>query len=215
MVKQYEDDYELLYMVSENNEDANETIFKKYESVIDYYAKKYSLLVEGKGIDYNDLYQEGLIGLDSAIKGYKDQKDIKFSTFAFICIKRKIITAIKAASRKKHSILNESYSIDYHNDDDKNGFENIVYNNEGGIEDLLVSKENTENFNKRISEELTSFEKQVYELRLYGFNYDEISKNLGKTTKSIESALFRIRIKLKNILNEMNWLFKKIVLLFN
>lgn len=204
MVKQYEDDYELLYMVSENNEDANETIFKKYESVIDYYAKKYSLLVEGKGIDYNDLYQEGLIGLDSAIKGYKDQKDIKFSTFAFICIKRKIITAIKAASRKKHSILNESYSIDYHNDDDKNGFENIVYNNEGGIEDLLVSKENTENFNKRISEELTSFEKQVYELRLYGFNYDEISKNLGKTTKSIESALFRIRIKLKNILNEMN-----------
>ena len=191
-------------MVSENNEDANETIFKKYESVIDYYAKKYSLLVEGKGIDYNDLYQEGLIGLDSAIKGYKDQKDIKFSTFAFICIKRKIITAIKAASRKKHSILNESYSIDYHNDDDKNGFENIVYNNEGGIEDLLVSKENTENFNKRISEELTSFEKQVYELRLYGFNYDEISKNLGKTTKSIESALFRIRIKLKNILNEMN-----------
>lgn len=205
MVKQYEDDYELLYMVSENNEDANETIFKKYESVIDYYAKKYSLLVEGKGIDYNDLYQEGLIGLDSAIKGYKDQKDIKFSTFAFICIKRKIITAIKAASRKKHSILNESYSIDYHNDDDKNGFENIVYNNEGGIEDLLVSKENTENFNKRISEELTSFEKQVYELRLYGFNYDEISKNLGKTTKSIESALFRIRIKLKNILNEMNY----------
>lgn len=204
MVKQYEDDYELLYMVSENNEDANETIFKKYESVIDYYAKKYSLLVEGKGIDYNDLYQEGLIGLDSAIKGYKDQKDIKFSTFAFICIKRKIITAIKAASRKKHSILNESYSIDYHNDDDKNGFENIVYNNEGGIEDLLVSKENTENFNKRISEELTSFEKQVYELRLYGFNYDEISKNLGKTTKSIESALFRIRIKLKNILNEID-----------
>lgn len=204
MVKQYEDDYELLYMVSENNEDANETIFKKYESVVDYYAKKYSLLVEGKGIDYNDLYQEGLIGLDSAIKGYKDQKDIKFSTFAFICIKRKIITAVKAASRKKHSILNESYSIDYHNDDDKNGFENIVYNNEGGIEDLLVSKENTENFNKRISEELTSFEKQVYELRLYGFNYDEISKNLGKTTKSIESALFRIRIKLKNILNEMN-----------
>ena len=204
MEKQYEDDYELLYMISENNEDANETIFKKYEPAIDYYAKKYSLLVEGKGIDYNDLYQEGLIGLDSAIKGYKDQKDIKFSTFAFICIKRKIITAVKAASRKKHSILNESYSIDYHNDDDKNGFANVVYNNEGGIEDLLVSKENTETFNKKLNEELTPFEKQVYELRLYGFNYDEISKNLGKTNKSIESALFRIRIKLKDILNKIN-----------
>ncbi len=204
MVKQYEDDFELLYMVSENNEEANETIFKKYESAIEYYAKKYLPFVEGKGIDYSDLFQEGLIGLDSAIKGYKDQKDIKFSTFAFICIKRKIITAVRQASRKKHSILNESYSIDYHNDDDKNGFENIVYNNTGGLEDLLVSKENLQSFNKLISEELTTFEKQVYELRLYGFNYEEISKNLGKTTKSIESALFRIRIKLKNILNEMN-----------
>lgn len=207
MKKQYEDDFELLYMISDSNEQASETIFKKYEAVIDYYAKKYSPFVEGKGIDYNDLYQEGLIGLDSAIKGYKDQKDIKFSTFAFICIKRKIITAVKQANRKKHSILNESYSIDYHNEDDKNGFENVVHNNDGGIEDLLVSKENAETFNKRLKEELTPFEKQVYELRLYGFNYDEISKNLGKTTKSIESALFRIRIKLKNILNEINWLF--------
>lgn len=204
MVKQYEDDFELLYMISENNEDANETLFKKYEAVVDYYAKKYSHLVEGKGIDYNDLYQEGLIGLDSAIKGYKDQKDIKFSTFAFICIKRKIITAVKKVSRKKHSILNESYSIDYHNEDDKNGFENIVYNNTGGIEDLLVSKENTKTFNEMLNKELTSFEKQVYELRLYGFNYEEISKSLGKTTKSIESALFRIRIKLKEILDKIN-----------
>lgn len=204
MKKQYEDDYELLYLISENNEDANEALFKKYEPVIEYYVRKYLPLVEGKGIDYSDLYQEGLIGLDSAIKGYKDQKDIKFSTFAFVCIKRKIITAVKSASRKKHSILNESYSIDYHNDDDKNGFDNVVYNNEGGIEDLLVSKENTEYFNKRLKEELTPFEKEVYELRLYGFNYDEISKNLKKTPKSIESALFRIRIKLKNILNEIN-----------
>lgn len=208
MKKQYEDDYELLYMVSESNEDANETLFKKYEPVIEYYARKYLPLVEGKGIDYNDLYQEGLIGLDAAIKGYKDQKDIKFSTFAFVCIKRKIITAVKRASRKKHSILNESYSIDYHNaDDDKNGFDNVVYNNDGGIEDLLVSKENAQYFNKRLQEELTPFEKEVYELRLFGFNYDEISKNLKRTTKSIESALFRIRIKLKNILNEINWLF--------
>ncbi len=205
MKKQYEDDFELLYMISDSNEQATEILFKKYEAVIDYYAKRYAPLIEGKGIDYNDLYQEGLIGLDSAIKGYKDQKDIKFSTFAFVCIKRKIITAVKQANRKKHSILNESYSIDYHNDDDdRNGFENVVYTNDGGIEDLLVSKENTENFNKRLKEELTPFEKQVYELRLYGFNYDEISRNLRKTTKSIESALFRIRIKLKKILNEIN-----------
>lgn len=204
MKKEYEDDYELLYLVSENNEEANEDIYKKYESAIDYYAKRYVNLVEGKGLDYNDLYQEGLIGLDSAIKKYKDQKDIRFSTFAFVCIKRKILTAVRQANRKKHSILNESYSIDYHKDDDKNGFENIVYNNLGGIEDLLVSKENHEYFNKKINSVLTSFEKEVYDLKINGFSIEEICTTLGKSVKSVEGVLYRIRIKLRDILNEIN-----------
>lgn len=203
MIKQYEDDYELLYMVCEDNEDAVSTIFKKYEPVIDYYARKYVKLVDGKGLDYNDLYQEGLIGLDSAIKTYKDQKNIKFSTFAFVCIKRKIMSAIRKANRKKHSILNESYSIDYKLDDN-NSFDNLISNNERSIEDLLVGKEQAVFFNKRIEECLTKFEKQVYELKVYGFSNEEISKTLNKTSKSIESVLFRIRAKLRKILKEIN-----------
>lgn len=207
MIKQereYEADTELLYLVSEAGEDASETIYKKYEPVIDYYSKKYLSLVDSKGLDYNDLFQEGLIGLDSAINNYKEQKDIKFSTFAFICIKRKIFTAVKSASRKKYSVLNESYSLDYQSENDKNGFANAVYSSGLSVEDLLVSKENTDYFNKRVSEELTDFEKQVYELRINDFSYDEIANALDKTYKSVESSLFRIRIKLKKILNEID-----------
>ena len=158
---EYENDYELLYLISEDNEEANDIIFKKYEPVIEYYVKKYFPLVSGKGIDHNDLYQEGLIGLSSAINNYKDQKDIKFSTFAFVCIKRKIFSAIKTANRKKHSILNDSYSIDYQADELNNSFESAIKTNEMGIEDLLVSKESEENFINRINSDLTSFEKQV------------------------------------------------------
>lgn len=205
MKKTYEDDYELLYLISENNEEAQDDIFKKYEPVVNFYAKRYSHLVEGKGIDFNDLYLEGLIGINSAIKNYKDQKDIKFSTFVFTCIKRKIITAVKNANRKKHSILNESYSIDYHNEDnDTNGFQNLVYDASGGIEDLLVSKEDSKIFNKMINQELTDFEKQVYDLRIKGFSHTEICKLLDKTPKSIEAVLYRIRAKLRNILDKIN-----------
>lgn len=204
----YENDSELLYLISDNNEEANEAIYKKYEPVISYYAKKYSVYVEGKGIDYNDLYQEGLIGLIGAIKSFKEKRDIKFSTFAFMCIKRKMITAVKNANRKKHSILNESYSLDYKQDeDDLRGFDNVLSVNTGGLEDLLVSKENNEIFNKRLNEELTDFEKMVYELRINNFSYEEIAGTLGKTIKSVSSALERIRVKLKSILNEINWLF--------
>lgn len=157
-----------------------------------------------KGLDYNDLFQEGMIGLQSAIDNYKEQKNIKFSTFAFICIKRKILTAVKLASSKKHSILNESYSLDYQTDDDNYDFSNTVYITENNAEDLLVGKENKEYFNKRINEEFTNLEKQVYELRLNDFTNEEISNMLGKSYKSIESTLFRIRIKLKKILNEID-----------
>lgn len=202
--QEYENDAELLYLISESHEDANKVIFSKYQPVIDYYAKKYLNIVEGKGLDYNDLFQEGLIGLNAAINNYKEQKNIKFSTFAFICIKRKIFTAVKNASRKKYSILNESYSLDYQLEDNKNSLSDFVYSSEISAEDLLVGKEDTERFNRRINEELTDLEKQVYELKINDFSYEEIADTLDKTYKAIESALFRIRIKLKKILNEID-----------
>lgn len=199
-----ENDDELLYLISDNNEETQEIIYKKYKPVISFYASKYSTYVEGKGIDYNDLFQEGLIGLVKAIDSFKEQKDIKFSTFAFLCIKRKILTAVKNANRKKHSILNDSYSLDYKLDDDIQSFDNRLSTNEGGLEDLLVSKENSDFFNKRLISDLTDFEKMVYDLRINNFTYEEISRTLGKTQKSIERTLDRIRNKIKNILAEIN-----------
>ena len=170
--KNLPDDGELLYMLSDNNDETKLVIAKKYKPVITYYANKYSAYVEGKGIDFNDLYQEGLIGLIGAVDSFKEQKDIKFSTFAFLCIKRKILTAVKNANRKKHSILNESYSLDYTMEDDIRSFDNFLTTSKGGLEDLLVSKEDNDYFNKRLSEELTDFERTVYDLRINNFGYE-------------------------------------------
>ena len=71
---------------------------------------------------------------------------------------------------------------------------------------MLVNKEKDEYFNKRINEDLSSFEKTVYDLRLNNFSYEEISHILNKTPKSIDGALARIKLKIKNILDEINWL---------
>ena len=201
--QEYENDEELLYLIGENTEEADEAIFKKYAPVINYYSKKYMNLVIGKGIDENDLYQEGLIGLNGAIEAYKKNKDIKFSTFAFMCIKRKMITAIKIANRKKHSILNESYSLDYKFDDDSKSAENYIMVN-NGVEDLLVSDEQEAYYKERIHQELSQLEKEIYEIKLDNFSNEEIALALSKTNKSIESALGRIRIKLKSILKEID-----------
>lgn len=201
--KNLPDDGELLYMLSDNNDETKLVLAKKYKPVITYYANKYSVYVEGKGIDFNDLYQEGLIGLIGAVDSFKEQKDIKFSTFAFLCIKRKILTAVKNANRKKHSILNESLSLDYKTDDYAS-IDNSLYVASESIEDLLISKEKSDVFKSYIKKDLSFFEQSVYELKLNGFSTDEIASMLGKSYKSVESALSRIRTKLKRILNKID-----------
>lgn len=198
-----DDDSELMYLISENNEEANNIIFKKYSSVIDLYAKKYLNLVDGKGMDYNDLYQEGLIALNEAITKYKEQKNIKFSSFASVCIERKMVSLVRMASRKKHSILNDSYSLDYKKEDDSESFINLLQSNKDNVEDILISKESTMQIINKINTSLSNLEKKVYELRLNGYSYDMIAKEMGKTPKAIERTLDRIRNKLKDVINEI------------
>ncbi len=197
------DDSELMYLISENNEEANNIIFKKYSTVIDLYAKKYLNLIDGKGMDYNDLYQEGLIALNEAINKYKEQKNIKFASFASLCIERKMVSLVRMASRKKHSILNDSYSLDYKKEDDSESFINILQSNKDNIEDILITKESTINIINKINTSLSSLEKEVYELRLNGYSYEMIAKELKKTPKSIERTIDRIRNKLKDVINEI------------
>lgn len=198
-----DDDSELMYLISENNEEANNIIFKKYSSVIDLYAKKYLSLVDGKGMDYNDLYQEGLIALNEAIAKYKEQKNIKFASFASVCIERKMVSLVRMASRKKHSILNDSYSLDYKKEDDSESFINLLQSNKDNVEDILISKESTMQIINKINTSLSNLEKKVYELRLNGYSYDMIAKKMGKTPKAIERTLDRIRNKLKDVINEI------------
>ena len=99
-------------------------------------------------------------------------------------------------------------------EDDIRSFDNFLTTSKGGLEDLLVSKEDNDYFNKRLSEELTDFERTVYDLRINNFGYDEIANTLGKTPKAIERTLVRIRSKLTNILKEINWLLWLFVLIF-
>lgn len=107
-----QNDYELLYLVSENNEEANEMFYKKYKPIIEIKANKMYPAIKNKGYELNDLIQEGMIGLSQALKDYKEQKNVTFSTFANLCINRQMLTFIRNINRQKHKILNDSISID-------------------------------------------------------------------------------------------------------
>ncbi|MFD6441881.1 RNA polymerase sporulation sigma factor SigH, partial [Peribacillus sp. NPDC060186] len=101
------EDVMLVGKIQNGDEDALDYLIKKYRCVVQSNAVKYFLT----GGDKEDVFQEGMIGLYKAIRDYKDCKKSSFRSFAELCITRQIITAVKSASRQKHSPLNNYVSL--------------------------------------------------------------------------------------------------------
>jgi RNA polymerase sporulation-specific sigma factor len=194
-------DFELLYLTCSENEAAYDMLYKKYKPLVEIKAKKQLYCVKNRGLDLNDLVQEGMIGLSEAIRDFKTQKDVKFSTFANMCIERQINTAITKANRDKHRLLNESLSLDDKvSDGDKALIDTIFDKRDSDPSNYIVSMESKQEMYSKISSMLTPFEMEVLSLRLKSFDYKEIATRLNKSYKSIDSATQRIKAKLKSLL---------------
>jgi RNA polymerase sporulation-specific sigma factor len=198
-------DYELLYLYNEGNEEAGRILYNKYKLVAELKAKKYGRYANKLGLDFNDLVQEGMIGFSEALKDFKYEKDVKFATFASLCIERQICSAIMAANRNKHKILNESLSLDYVSDDSKKPIiEYVIEDRENNPLEYIIDLEKEEETYHKIKEHLTDFENQVLQLKLNNFNYREIAEILDKSVKSIDNTLQRIKNKIRNIIVKNN-----------
>src|SRR5450830_1357486 len=101
-------DEELVWRAKGGYEPATERLLAKYRSLVEGKARSYFLL----GADHEDVVQEGMIGLFKAIRDFSDGNLAAFRSFAELCITRQIITAVKAATRQKHSLLNTYVSIE-------------------------------------------------------------------------------------------------------
>lgn len=199
------DDYndnELIYLIYDFNEEANRILHEKYYKIIKIKVAKYRALARRIGLDTCDLMQEGLLGLEEAINSYRDNKDMKFSSFANMCIERQILSVVNYHSRKKHTFLNDSCSIDA---EDEKGRTMLDYSLKSDIDPLMMMEKEEEknSIYDLMTKDLSKLEKEVFELKLNGLDYREIARLLNKSYKSIDSALQRIRVKLKKILNEM------------
>lgn len=198
-------DYDLL-----NDEEVITLIHNGQTSAIEYMLKKYSPLVKKSirtlyliGADTEDLSQEGMIGLFKAIQGYQTNNTASFYTFAKLCIDRQIYSAIKASNRKKHSPLN-SYISFYSrmNEDEIELIDNLEASMNSNPEQIVLDRENTMNIEVILDEHLSNMEKQVLALYLDGKSYSDIATKLGKTNKSIDNAIQRIRDKVKKLYNK-------------
>ena len=197
-------DYELVSYIRDNNEDASEILYDKYKPLIEKNARRLLKYCKYNGLEINDLIQEGMLGLSKAIESFSDSKEASFYTYAKTCIERRQLTAIIASQRQKHKLLNESISFEAYDDDttNVNTVDAMLVDNSYNPEALMYDYENSTEFVDKVSKILTNFEMQVFELKISGFSYIEISEILDKSKKQIDNAIQRIKYKIKDALKK-------------
>ncbi len=192
-------DNELLFMVNEDAESARRILIDKYTPIINIIVHKYISYAFSCGLDEKDLFQEGVIGLIHAIETYQENKNVLFYTYACVCVSSNIKSALRTASRKKNIVLNNSVSLDkvINEEDEINLYDILEDLNSDPMEKIII-KEKSNEIKKYLENELTEFERKVFELKLRNFSNKEISEILNKDKKSIENTFQRIKLKYKN-----------------
>lgn len=189
-------DDELLFLIEENEERAFQELIERYSPKINIIISKYKEKALQIGLDISDLYQEGLIGLVSAIKSYKKDKDTTFKTYADLLIERQVLDVVKKHNRQKNTALNNALSLDSFSVEESISLYNVIVDESSQPELQLINEEDI----KEVRELLTEFEQKVYELKLEGKSNNEISIILDKNKRSIENTIQRIKQKIKEII---------------
>lgn len=197
------DDTMLQSLAFDGDRDAEDALATRYLRLVRICARPLFLA----GGDSEDLIQEGTFGLLSAIRNYNPADGASFKTYAEHCIRMRLLSAIKSASRLKHVPLNDGISLEELSEDpgaDISTFPELIRYNP---EELILAEESREELNAACSRCLSRFEIKVLDLYLEGLSYREIADRLCKDAKSIDNAVQRIRRKLarENILGDISY----------
>ena len=191
---QVEDGY-LIALAKQGDPTAYDRIVRRYYGFVRLKASSYFLA----GGDSDDLIQEGLVGLYKAIRDYRTDRESSFRNFAELCITRQIITAVKTATRNKHTPLNQYVSFSQTPasaiDGEPTLDEVIAGPSVHDPVNQVISTEELHSLVACLSSVLSELESSVLSLYLDGHSYEAIAERLACDTKTVDNALQRVKRK--------------------
>ena len=189
-------DLQLVMRARNGDDSSRDELIRRYESFVRMKASSYFLA----GGDSEDLIQEGLIGLYKAVRDFRHDKETSFRSFAELCVTRQIITAIKTATRFKHSPLNTYVS--FSNTPAGQDADSDVTLGDAlpgpAVHDpsvCVISTEELQSLVFCLGTGLSKLEADALRLYLEGSSYEEMADELGCDTKTIDNALQRVKRK--------------------
>ena len=196
MIEEY-NDYELVSLAQEHNDDANAILRKKYTRIINHLSQKYYHMIKN-GAELIDIIQECNIAFEEAIITFNDKKNNTFYSYVTNCMEKHLISIIRQYKREKHIALNNAISFEEIEEDNKT-IDKYIKDETTNPERILNERDTYNRIYQQLIKELTSFEECVISLKIQNFNYDEIAKILDKDRKSIDNAIQRIKRKKQKI----------------
>ena len=195
-------DLNLIKRFREGDQEARDNLVVKYVPMVKYIIRNYYAAF----LDFEDLLQEGLIGLLSAMEEYKpDEYDVKFSSFAYICIIRRIYNVIKQTTGNKHRLLNEATSLQTPiGSDESRSIMDLVAAElaQSNPEEMVEEKYVAEVIGRVLRNHLSMLEYAVIIRLLKGYSAREIEEEMHIGLKVIDNARTRVKSKLKLLLDE-------------
>lgn len=190
------EDAELVLFVRENNEDAKEEIFKKYIPLLHKEIYKFKKRAFALGIEEADLSQEAMLAFSYAINNYSEEEDVKFITFATLCIRRKLSNYIDKFATKKKS-LEATVALDAEIDNKSSLLDQMVDTNVVDPLKQVMTNESLDETLKTIDGILSQNEKLALKYDVEGKSVNEIAIIMDKTPKQVYNLIHRARCKVK------------------
>lgn len=188
-------DEEVVAWAKEGSLRATEHLLRKYRGLVEGKAKSYFVL----GADHEDVVQEGMIGLFKAIRDFSGENLSAFRSFAELCITRQIITAVKTATRQKHSLLNNYVSMEApaaEAEDEAPLREVIIESRPSDPQELYLCSEFRCEVDGQMRSRLSPLEAGVLRRYIEGKSYGDIARELGRGVKQVDNALQRAKKKM-------------------
>ncbi len=192
------EDEALAIAAQEGDRQAEETLLRRYQGFVAYKVKDYFL----QGGDRDDLLQEGMIGLYKGIRNYRLKEGSSFCSFAELCIRRHVISAIRTANRLKNQPLNNYLSFsDPQGDEDGRELEDFLESKEQQTpEEILLGKEQLKRIEGVMKEKLSPLEWAVFYDYLRGESMLQIAREMNLPPKAVYNAMDRSRRKMGEVL---------------
>ena len=183
---------ELVKLAQSGDACATETLLQRYKNAVKSVARSFFLA----GGETEDLIQEGMCGLYTAIQNFRPGK-MSFKNFAFLCIYRRIVSAVKMATRKKHTPLNDYVSFTESGIEEK-------FLSDVNPEETLIMNESLRELTENMKTYLSPGEYECISLYIEGHSLSEIAARTGRSEKSADNAVQRAKKKIEKKVREEN-----------